>query len=141
MRFIADSRFGIKGQFKEHNMPNNREKFSIEEGIFDYLEEKEDADLEKKKRDSEIAAERAVKANETITHFYSEGLEKGSKHPSFPLREKLVGLPNDFRIAVFQEWLLRDPIECLWQMDEFETLPNWLQKDIAEYLSSNELSN
>lgn len=119
-------------------MPSNIEKFStpepmkrrqIEEGISDYIEEK---------KDSEIAIEIAKKANEAIDLFYSEGLERGTKKPNFPIKEKLASLPNDLRIAVFKEWLLRDPGEFLWQMDEFEQLPSQFQKDIAEYLASNE---
>ncbi|MEK9157186.1 MAG: hypothetical protein AAB448_03610 [Patescibacteria group bacterium] len=102
-------------------------RHTLEEGISDYIEEKEDATLEKKK-----------KINEIIDLFYTEGLERGKKSSVFPLKEKLASLPSDVRLTVFKEWLLRDPVECLWQMDEFEQLPSKCQKDIIRYLSRNE---
>ena len=89
------------------------------------LDLRDETDIEKENLESKNAA------NSLIDSFYAEGIH-------FSLKDKLASLPKDLRSVVFKEWLLRDPAECLWQMDKFELLPSQFQKDVADYLASNE---
>jgi len=128
----------MANNIERFNTPKSMQKHTLEEGIADYEEQKLEAISEDTRKKAQEALEMSKKADEIIDSFYAEGLERGTKKPDFDLSEKLAQYPKNTRNAIFGRWLEREPGEALWRMDEFESLPSHFQKDIAEYLASNE---
>ena len=117
----------MANNIERFNAPKSMQKRTLEEGIADYEEKKLEDVLEMNK-----------KADEIIDSFCAEGLERGTNNPNFNLSEKLAQYPQETKNAIFARWLEREPREALWQMDEFGSLPSYFQKDIVEYVTSQE---
>lgn len=128
----------MANNIERFSAPKSMQKRTLEEGVADYEEQKLEATAVDTRKKAQEALEMSQKADEIIDSFYAEGLERGTKNPDFALSKKLAQYPKETRNAIFGRWFEREPNEALWRMDEFGSLPSHFQKDIAEYLRSNE---
>jgi hypothetical protein len=128
----------MANNIEKFNAQKSMQKRTLEEGIVDYEEQKLEAAATEDTRKRAQALEMSKKADEIIDSFYAEGLERGITNPDFDLSEKLAQYPAGIKNAIFGRWLEREPGEALWRMDEFESLPSYFQKEVAEYLAHNE---